>query len=55
MSLTELNVIPLNVTQCVWDCMISTRALRLEFYFATDLFDLLVSRISEINILFKNG
>lgn len=43
MSLTELNVLPLNVTQHIWDCMINVRALRIEFYFAVDLFDLPVS------------
>ena len=43
LSLTELNVIPLNVTQCIWDCMINARALRLEFHFAMELLDLSVS------------
>lgn len=26
LSLTELNIIPLNITQCIWDCMINARA-----------------------------
>lgn len=43
LSLTELNVIPLNVTEGIWGCMINARAPRLEFDFAMDLFDLPVS------------
>lgn len=33
LSLTELNILPLNVTQCLWDCMINARTLRLNFTF----------------------